>query len=65
MYICICNAVTEREIRQCAELGVCSLGELRECLGVGSNCGQCRSAAKQILREARSADAGSSRMQPA
>jgi bacterioferritin-associated ferredoxin len=65
MYICICNAVTEREIRQCAQLGACSVGELRESLGVASNCGKCKQAAKQILREERAAGGASSGMQPA
>lgn len=55
MYVCICNAVTDREIRQCAELGACSLSELESCLGVGSNCGKCRQAAEQILELAPSA----------
>ncbi len=64
MYICVCNAVTEREIRQCAQLGY-NLGDLRERLGVAKNCGKCKHAAKLILREERSADGESSRMQPA
>jgi bacterioferritin-associated ferredoxin len=64
MYICACNALTEREIRHCAQLG-CNLGDLRERLGVGTNCGKCKHAAKQILREERSANGESSRMQPA
>ena len=34
MYVCICNAVTEREIRQAVGLGVTTLKELREGLGV-------------------------------
>lgn len=50
MYICVCNAVTERQIRQCAQLG-CSLEDLREHLGVGTSCGKCKHAAKLILRE--------------
>lgn len=65
MYICICNAVTEREIRQCAQLGACSMGDLRESLGVAANCGKCKRAAIEILREERSAPTGSERLQPA
>ncbi len=64
MYICVCNAVTEREIRRCAQLG-CSLGDLREQLGVCSNCGKCKQAAQQILREERLDSGESSAMQPA
>lgn len=52
MYVCICNAVTDREIRQCAELGACSLRDLEHYLGVGSNCGRCRETARAVLEEA-------------
>lgn len=51
MYICICNAVTDTEIRQCAELGATSLTDLRNGLGVASNCGKCACTAAEILRE--------------
>ncbi len=51
MYVCVCNAVTDREIRQCAALGVESLDDLRESLGVGSCCGQCAPVAASILSE--------------
>ena len=54
MYVCVCNAVTDREIRQCAELGACSLRDLERCLGVGSNCGKCRETARSVLEEAAS-----------
>lgn len=50
MYICVCNAVTERDIRHCAKLG-CSLEDLRDQLGVGTGCGKCTQATKAILRE--------------
>jgi bacterioferritin-associated ferredoxin len=54
MYICICNAVTERQIRACAEDGACTLGDLECQLGVGAGCGRCRHAAKEVLIETRS-----------
>lgn len=50
MYVCICNAVTDTEIRQCAELGATSLADL-DGLGVASNCGKCACMAAEILRE--------------
>lgn len=49
MYICVCNAVTDREIRQCAELGARTVDELRDALGVASCCGKCEGAARDIL----------------
>jgi bacterioferritin-associated ferredoxin len=51
MYVCICNAVTDRDIRQCAELGVSSLEDLRRSLGVANCCGKCAQAASRILAE--------------
>jgi len=51
MYICICNSVTDKEIRQAVKLGATSLKDLREGLGVASNCGKCASCAKAVLRE--------------
>jgi bacterioferritin-associated ferredoxin len=65
MYICICNAVTDRDIRRCAERGACSLRDLRDELGVASNCGKCKQAAKAVLREARSEGSTLAAAQPA
>jgi bacterioferritin-associated ferredoxin len=53
MYICMCNAITDRDVRECARSGCCSLDELSIELGVGTCCGRCRPAAKEILDEAR------------
>jgi bacterioferritin-associated ferredoxin len=49
MYVCICNGVTDREIRQCAELGARTVDELRDSLGVASCCGKCEPAAREVL----------------
>jgi bacterioferritin-associated ferredoxin len=54
MYICLCNAITERDIRSCVEEGACSMRELESCLGVGATCGKCKSAAREILNDTRS-----------
>ena len=51
MYVCICKAVTDRQIRQAVELGARSLGDLKESLGVATGCGKCASYARAILRE--------------
>jgi bacterioferritin-associated ferredoxin len=56
MYVCLCNAVTERQVRECAEGGACSLDDLAASLGVGAGCGRCRDCAAQVLAEARSED---------
>jgi bacterioferritin-associated ferredoxin len=55
MYICLCNAITETDIRSCADQGACTLRDLEHCLGVGSGCGRCKAAAKEVLLERRAA----------
>ncbi len=49
MYICICNAVTEGQVRQCARDGAKCVEQLAGQLGVGAGCGRCRESAAQIL----------------
>ena len=51
MYICICNAVTERDIRFAVENGCDSFRQIRSELGVASNCGQCKRDACRVIRE--------------
>ncbi len=53
MYVCICNAVTDKDIRKAAKAGMTSLSALQEELGVAINCGSCADDASEILREAR------------
>lgn len=50
MYICLCNAITERQVRECARSGACSVDELAAELGVGSGCGRCLECAVDVLR---------------
>lgn len=49
MYVCICNQVTDREIHGAVHLGISTLDELAETLGVGTCCGRCRDCAQQVL----------------
>ena len=51
MYICLCNAITEHQIIQAAELGARSHEDLARELGVGLGCGRCTTCAKALLRE--------------
>lgn len=57
MYICICKAVTDKQIRRAAAGGADSLSALRKQLGVASGCGTCAGDALEILREHESATA--------
>lgn len=52
MYVCICNAVTEREVRECVRKGAICIEDLTFELGVGAGCGRCRQCAAEVLEEA-------------
>ena len=52
MYVCICAAVSDRQIKEAVREGACSLDQLAACLGVGTCCGCCRAMAQEILVEA-------------
>lgn len=52
MFICICNSVTETEIRQHVKLyGCVDIEELGQQMNVGICCGMCRSEAERVVQE--------------
>ena len=53
MYVCVCNAITDKQIRKAAESGIKDLWALQAELGVASNCGSCKDVASEILAEYR------------
>ena len=58
MYICICNAITDRQIVAAAKEGARSPEDLAHGLGVGLGCGRCTSCAVTLLQETVAALAG-------
>lgn len=52
MYVCICQAVTDTQIREVVSRGARRMCELRQQLGLCSQCGKCGQHAKQVLDEA-------------
>lgn len=53
MYVCICNAITDREIRSAADDGASNLWDLQSTLGVAAGCGSCKRHAMDVLRDHR------------
>jgi bacterioferritin-associated ferredoxin len=53
MYVCVCNAVTEREVHTAIEEGATTVKHLKDQLGVGAECGRCVSCAKACLKVAK------------
>jgi len=51
MIVCVCNNISDREIRQAVDLGLSTMAELSDNLGVATCCGKCASCAKQVLAE--------------
>ena len=51
MYVCLCQAVTDTEIREAASGGACDIDGLSASLGVGACCGCCRETAQAIIDE--------------
>lgn len=53
MYVCICNGITDHDIRQAAEAGCDSMAELTMRTGAGSSCGSCVEMASELLNQTR------------
>jgi len=52
MYVCVCHAVTSRELSSTIAQGATTFQALRETLGVGTCCGKCSKDVRSQLREA-------------
>lgn len=51
MIVCVCNNISDREIRQAVDMGISSVAELYKELGVGTVCGTCVSYAREVLHD--------------
>ncbi len=51
MYVCVCNAVTDRQIRQARDNGASTVEDLSRELNVATCCGRCKDCARKILCE--------------
>jgi len=52
MYVCVCNAITDKEVRGAVALGARTLGDLQATLGVATCCRRCADCACSIVAEA-------------
>lgn len=52
MYVCVCKAVTDHQIRCAVRDGIVTFRELRMELGVSTGCGRCAPTARKVLAEA-------------
>lgn len=51
MYICVCKAVTDQQLKQALAEGCASKRALCAKFGVGSQCGRCASSLREFLDE--------------
>lgn len=51
MYVCVCTAVTDRQIRDAVDQGARSLEQVQCMVPVGSCCGRCEEAAREVIDE--------------
>lgn len=53
MYVCVCNAVTDNEIREAYADGAHTMDALQDELGVATCCGCCEPTVREILATCR------------
>jgi bacterioferritin-associated ferredoxin len=51
MYVCVCNAVTEDDVRGCVMAGACSTREVRAACGMQPGCGACTKPLRTLVNE--------------
>jgi len=49
MYVCMCEAVTDHEIRRAVENGASSVSEVMACTRAGTKCGACRAEIAELV----------------
>lgn len=53
MFVCLCNAVTDTEVRSAIRNGANSVAEITRCTTAGACCGACRPTIHTILERER------------
>ncbi len=51
MYVCLCNALTDRDVRHHTAAGGLSVSMVYEACGCRPQCGKCVAYVRQMLRE--------------
>jgi bacterioferritin-associated ferredoxin len=49
MYVCLCNGISDRQIRECVDRGAASLNDVQARLPVANCCGQCEETALEVI----------------
>jgi bacterioferritin-associated ferredoxin len=51
MYVCVCSAVTDRDIHEAVDRGASCLSDVQCHLPVGACCGRCQDTARMVVDE--------------
>ena len=51
MFVCLCKAVTDQDIRDAVDNGAQTVGQLAEACGAGTDCGLCQPFAQELIDE--------------
>lgn len=51
MYVCLCKAVTDTQIREAVANGATQFGQVRQELSLAANCGKCGILAREIFND--------------
>jgi bacterioferritin-associated ferredoxin len=49
VYVCVCHAISDRQIREIVKRGAASLDEVQAYLPVANCCGACENFAKEVI----------------
>lgn len=55
MVVCVCNAIRESQVRECARAGCATSFQVHQTLGLPPKCGQCAKFARTIIDAERAA----------
>ena len=53
MYVCLCKGITDSQIRRAVAGGMDRFCDVRESLGLASQCGNCGVLAREVFHQAR------------
>ena len=51
MYVCVCKAVTDRQVVQAIDQGANNRRQVMQCTGAGGVCGKCSQSLKSLVDE--------------
>ena len=51
MYVCLCRAITDRQVRESVENGASTFREVRDELNLGTCCGRCVPESRTLIDE--------------